>query len=119
MKQKGSTLLVLLIIVSLVAGVTFWIYFQRVAEQSLENRTKDILTGNEQSVMREDPRKPCDFNLDGRVDNQDISILNATFGKCLGDSTYNREADFFRDGCVDEQDKQICLSKLNQSTRVN
>lgn len=58
--------------------------------------------------MEMSPLQSCDFNADGKVDNKDFKIFNATFGKCEGDKKFNFEADFDGDRCITIVERRSC-----------
>lgn len=53
---------------------------------------------------------PGDLNGDGKVDQQDLGILLAAYGTCLGQPGYNPVADIDGNGCVDQADLGVLLA---------
>jgi hypothetical protein len=54
--------------------------------------------------------KGADFNNDGKVDMDDLSVISNIWKKCSGDEGFNSDVDFDRDGCVSGID-MYCFSK--------
>jgi hypothetical protein len=57
-------------------------------------------------------RAPADLNGDGRVDAADIDAFNRALGSSLGEPTYNRFADYDRDGRITLNDLRYFRSYL-------
>ncbi len=57
-------------------------------------------------------RLPGDLNGDGRVDALDVALFNAALGSSVGEPSYNRFADFDRDGRITLNDLRIFRSYL-------
>ena len=55
-----------------------------------------------------------DVDHDGDVDFDDLNLLLAAYGTCLGDAGYNAEADFDSSGCVDFDDLNLLLAHYGE-----
>ena len=55
---------------------------------------------------------PGDLDGDGHVNQADLGILLASFGKCEGDAGYNPVADIDGDGCVGQGDLGVLLANF-------
>jgi hypothetical protein len=57
-----------------------------------------------------DARPAADVNGDGLVNQPDLGLLLATYGRCEGDADYDPNADIDGDDCVGQQDLGILLA---------
>lgn len=51
-----------------------------------------------------------DVNQDGRVDVDDVLVLDAAIGACRPNPRYNPDADLDKSGCVTAEDRQLLIS---------
>jgi hypothetical protein len=56
--------------------------------------------------------RPGDVNGDNQVNIQDLSLMLAAFGACVGDPRFNSAADIVADGCIDLQDLAALLANF-------
>ena len=65
-------------------------------------------------TLKEAPN-PWDLNRDNKVDNADVQIFEKSFGSQVGDSNFNPQADFNKDGVIDGKDLIILAMHLGET----
>ena len=65
-------------------------------------------------TLKEAPN-PWDLNRDNKVDNADVQIFEKSFGSQIGDSNFNPQADFNKDGVIDGKDLIILAMHLGET----
>jgi hypothetical protein len=77
--------------------------------------TREAVTSNTQPRLTIDftPPAPCDgdLNADGAVDLDDLTLLLAAFGRCVGQPGYNAAADLVSNNCIDLDDLAFLLAR--------